>query len=226
MESALSDAGERARDGALRVDGNPEADRGERQLEQGGLEHGREEVRASELERDVEPGVDAEQRAGRRCHGPQPRRAAELADRRGKQGGCKGCVEAGPDRLPVLRLVTGGEPECQPHRPRDEHEPREREERRDQAWQRPHGRTLDFDRAPDDRAGDGDDACQRGVERKPGTGYEVAQPGVTAWNNAEYCRAFVRRSPPCPPSATSTTSMNRPTAGASCSAARGSASPR
>src|SRR5262249_58312573 len=42
-------------------------------------------------------------------------------------------------------------------------------------------------------------------------------------HNAEYCRAFVRRSTPWRANATSMTSTSRPTADASCSAARGSA---
>src|SRR5919201_1600848 len=85
------------------------------------------------LERDVEPRVDTEERAGDRRHRRQPQRAPESGYGDGDERGGFREIEACPHRPPVLGLVVRGQGERQPDGPRDQDETCEREEGCDQA---------------------------------------------------------------------------------------------
>src|SRR5439155_1548586 len=115
---------------ALDLTGEEEADHGQRQLDDCGLDNRNQPIGAGGSRQDVEPGVDDEQRRGRGRGSLEPRRPPPRGDGNCEQRQREPDVEAAPGDVPVDCPVLRRELVHEQHRPRYEHEGGQREKGR------------------------------------------------------------------------------------------------
>src|SRR5207248_4187136 len=114
---------------ALRVAGEQQTKGGERKLDERRLDDRDDEFSASRRSKNIEPGIDEQERRGRGRRTLEPGRAPPGGGCDREQKERQRDVKAGPSDVPVRRPVCGWQRENEQHDPRHEPQGRQPEQR-------------------------------------------------------------------------------------------------